>query len=123
MNLDMKILVVDDFITMRRIIKGSLKKKGFKNIFEAEDGDLALAEMRRERIDLVISDWNMPNMTGIDLLRAMRKDDDLKDIPFIMVTAEGQRENVLQAVHEGINSYVIKPFTPEILAEKIQKVF
>ena len=123
MNLGMKILVVDDFITMRRIIKGSLKKKGFNNVVEAEDGDIALAEMKREKIDLVISDWNMPKMTGLDLLRIMRKDEDLKDIPFIMVTAEGQRENVLQAVHEGVNNYVVKPFTPEILAEKIQKVF
>lgn len=123
MNLDMNILVVDDFVTMRRIIKGSLKKIGFNNVIEAEDGHLALDELKKSKIGLVISDWNMPNMTGIELLRAIRKDKDLKDVPFIMVTAEGQRENVLHAVQEGVNNYVVKPFTPEILAEKIKKVF
>lgn len=123
MNLEMKILVVDDFITMRRIIKGSLKKIGFNNFIEAEDGDKALKELKREKIDIVISDWNMPNMTGIELLRIMRKDKDLKHIPFIMITAEGQRENVIKAVHEGVSNYVIKPFTPEILAEKMKKIF
>jgi two-component system chemotaxis response regulator CheY len=123
MNLDMNILVVDDFVTMRRIIKGSLKKIGFNNVIEAEDGHLALDELKKSKIGLVISDWNMPNMTGIELLRTIRKDKDLKDVPFIMVTAEGQRENVLHAVQEGVNNYVVKPFTPEILAEKIKKVF
>ena len=123
MDSEMRILVVDDFITMRRIIKGSLKKIGFNNVIEAEDGSMALTEMKKEKVDLVISDWNMPHMTGIELLKAIRKDEHLKDVPFIMVTAEGQRENVLNAVHEGVNNYVIKPFTPEILAEKIKKVF
>jgi two-component system chemotaxis response regulator CheY len=123
MNLGMKILIVDDFITMRRIIKGSLKKIGFNNIIEAEDGNMALSEMKKDKIDLVISDWNMPHMTGLELLKAIRKDQALKDVPFIMVTAEGQRENVLHAVQEGVNNYVIKPFTPEVLAEKIKKVF
>ena len=108
---------------MRRIIKGSLKKIGFNNIIEAEDGNMALSEMKKDKIDLVISDWNMPHMTGLELLKAIRKDQALKDVPFIMVTAEGQRENVLHAVQEGVNNYVIKPFTPEVLAEKIKKVF
>lgn len=123
MNFEMKVLVVDDFVTMRRIIKGSLKKIGFNNFIEAEDGHLALEEMKKAKIGLVISDWNMPNMTGIELLRTIRNDKDFKKVPFIMVTAEGQRANVLQAVQEGVNNYVVKPFTPEILAEKIKKVF
>ena len=118
----MKVLVVDDFATMRRIVKGVLKQLGFGNIIEAEDGAAALNELKREKIGLIVSDWNMPNMTGLDLLRAVRGDGELKGIPFIMVTAEGQKENIIEAVKAGVSNYVVKPFTPETFGEKVQKV-
>ena len=123
MDTSMKVLVVDDFATMRRIIKGVLEQFGFNNIVEAEDGSLAIEELKKEQFGLIISDWNMPNMTGLDLLKAVRGDADLKDIPFIMVTAEGQKENVVEAVKAGVSNYIIKPFTPETFGEKIHKVF
>lgn len=119
----MKVLVVDDFATMRRIVKGVLKQLGFTDIIEAEDGDLALEELKKEKVGLIVSDWNMPNMTGLDLLKAVRGDDSLKSIPFIMVTAEGQKENVVEAVKSGVSNYIVKPFTPETFNEKLQKVF
>ena len=122
MDFNIQVLVVDDFATMRNIVKTSLKKIGFKNITEAEDGDIALGILKKERIDLVLADWNMPNMKGLDLLKEIRKDEKLKALPFIMVTAEGQKENIVEAVQAGVNSYIIKPFTPEILKDKIQKV-
>lgn len=118
-----KVLVVDDFATMRRIVKGVLKQLGFSDIIEAEDGSLALEELKKEKIGLIVSDWNMPNMTGLDLLKAVRGDDNLKGIPFIMVTAEGQKENVVEAVKSGVSNYIVKPFTPETFNEKLQKVF
>ncbi len=123
MDLGMMVLVVDDFATMRRIIKGVLKQLGFSNIIEAEDGCLALEELKKEEIGLIVSDWNMPNMSGLDLLKAVRGDEDLKGIPFIMVTAEGQKESVLEAVKAGVSNYIIKPFTPETFGEKLKKVF
>jgi len=119
----MKVLVVDDFATMRRIVKGVLKQLGFNNIIEAEDGSMALDELKREDIGLIVSDWNMPNMTGLDLLKAVRGDANLKGIPFIMVTAEGQKENVVEAVKCGVSNYIVKPFTPETFGEKLNKVF
>jgi len=119
----MKVLVVDDFATMRRIVKGVLKQLGFSDIIEAEDGSLALEELKKEKVGLIVSDWNMPNMTGLDLLKAVRGDDSLKSIPFIMVTAEGQKENVVEAVKCGVSNYIVKPFTPETFNEKLQKVF
>jgi two-component system chemotaxis response regulator CheY len=119
----MKILVVDDFATMRRIVKGVLKQLGFTNIIEAEDGTNALEELKKEKVGLIVSDWNMPNMTGLDLLRAVREDMNLKSIPFLMVTAEGQKENVVEAVKAGVNNYIVKPFTPETFNEKLKKVF
>jgi two-component system chemotaxis response regulator CheY len=119
----MKVLVVDDFATMRRIVKGVLRQLGFSNIIEAEDGTVALTELKKEKIGLIVSDWNMPNMTGLDLLKAVRRDGELKGIPFIMVTAEGQKENVIEAVKAGVSNYVVKPFTPETFGEKLQKVF
>ena len=122
MDFNIQVLVVDDFATMRNIVKTSLKKIGFKNITEAEDGDIALVILKKEKIDLVLADWNMPNMKGLDLLKEIRKDEKLKALPFIMVTAEGQKENIVEAVQAGVNSYIIKPFTPEILKDKIQKV-
>ncbi|MBW1924094.1 MAG: chemotaxis response regulator CheY [Deltaproteobacteria bacterium] len=122
MNVDIKVLVVDDFATMRRIVKGALKQLGFKNIAEAEDGVTALQELKREAYGLVLSDWNMPNMTGLDLLKAVRSEESLKHLPFIMITAEGQKESVLQAVQAGVSNYIVKPFTPETLNEKLKTV-
>ena len=118
-----KVLVVDDFATMRRIIKGVLKQLGFANIVEAEDGKMALDELQKDTFGLIVSDWNMPNMTGLDLLKAVKSDENLKKIPFIMVTAEGQKENVIEAVKAGVNNYVVKPFTPETFGVKLAKVF
>jgi two-component system chemotaxis response regulator CheY len=120
---NIKVLVVDDFATMRRIVKGVLKQLGFQEIIEAENGSAALEELKREQVGLIVSDWNMPKMTGLDLLKAVRGDDNLKGIPFIMVTAEGQKENVMEAVKAGVNNYIVKPFTPETFNEKLQKVF
>jgi len=120
MDTSIKVLVVDDFATMRRIVKGVLKQLGFNNIVEAEDGSIALDTLKKEEIGLIISDWNMPNMTGLDLLKAVRGDNGLKGIPFIMVTAEGLKENVLEAVKVGVTNYIVKPFTPESFSEKVQ---
>ena len=123
MDFNMKIMVVDDFATMRRIVKGALKQLGFKNIIEAEDGSAALQELKKETVGLIVSDWNMPKMTGLELLKAVRGDETLKGVPFIMVTAEGQKENIVEAVKAGVSNYVMKPFSPETLKEKIDKVF
>ena len=118
-----KVLVVDDFATMRRIVKGVLKQLGFTDIIEAEDGDVALKELQRENVGLIVSDWNMPNMTGLDLLKEVRGNEKLKNIPFLMVTAEGQKENVVQAVQAGVSNYIVKPFTPETFNAKLEKIF
>ena len=122
MDLDMIVLVVDDFASMRRIVKNVLKQMGFKKIIEAEDGSSALQVLKKEEIGLVLCDWNMPRMTGIDLLKAVRSDESLKDIPFLMVTAEGQKDNVVEAVQAGVSNYIMKPFTAEGLEEKVKKV-
>jgi two-component system chemotaxis response regulator CheY len=114
--------VVDDFATMRRIIKGALKQIGFSSIIEADDGNSALRELKSQDFGLILSDWNMPNMTGIDLLKAAKSDESLKDIPFIMVTAAGQKDNVMEALQAGVSNYIMKPFTPQALEEKIKKV-
>ncbi|RZD16244.1 MAG: response regulator [Candidatus Acididesulfobacter guangdongensis] len=119
----MKILVVDDFSTMRRIIKNILKQIGFSDIDEAENGQVALSKLNDNSYDLVVSDWNMPEMTGIELLKAVRATDGIKDIPFLMVTAEAKKENVVEAVKAGVNNYIVKPFTAEVLQEKIEKIF
>ena len=119
----MKILTVDDFSTMRRIIKSMLRQLGYNNIVEAEDGAAALNLMQREKVDFVISDWNMPHMSGLDLLRAIRVDENLKPIPFLLVTAEALKEYVVEAVKAGVNNYVVKPFTAETLKEKIDTIF
>lgn len=123
MDLNIKVLVVDDFATMRRIIKGVLKQLGFSNIVEAEDGDIALEELKKDEYGLILADWNMPNMSGLELLKAVRSDKNLQRIPFVMVTAEGQKDNILEAVKAGVSNYVIKPFTPETINEKLKKVF
>ena len=123
LNTNIKILVVDDFATMRKIIKNILTQIGFKDIIEADDGTTALELLKKQKVDLIISDWNMPKMNGLELLKSVRSDDNLKDIRFIMVTAEAQKENVIEAIKHGVNQYVVKPFTPETLKEKLEKVF
>jgi two-component system chemotaxis response regulator CheY len=118
----MKILVVDDFGTMRRIIKNILRQIGYANIFEADNGLSALDVLRQEKIDFIISDWNMPQMPGIELLKAVRASEEWKDLPFLMVTAEGQKENVLEAVKYRVRNYIVKPFTPGTFTEKINQI-
>jgi two-component system chemotaxis response regulator CheY len=123
MDLSMKILIVDDFATMRRIMKNILKQIGFTNILEADDGTTAMEQLSKSSVDLIISDWNMPKMTGLDLLKEVRKTDGLKDVPFLMVTAEAQKQNVIDAVQAGVTNYVVKPFTAEAISEKLEKIF
>lgn len=123
LDFNMKILIVDDFSTMRRIEKNILKHIGFSHIDEAGDGKEALQKLKSKKYDLVISDWNMPVMEGIELLRAVRRDDDLKHLPFLMVTAEAEKASVLMAIKEGVSNYVVKPFTEEVIKGKIQQIF
>lgn len=119
----MKILVVDDFSTMRRIIRNILKQLGYGNIEEAEDGDVAFEKLKEGDYDFVVTDWNMPNMTGLDLLKAIRSNEKLKDMKVLLVTAEAEKENVVQAAQAGVNDYVVKPFTADILEQKIGRIF
>ena len=123
LDFKIKVLVVDDFSTMRRILKNILKQIGYSDIEEAEDGNSALARLRQGGFGLVVSDWNMPNMTGLDLLKAIRADNALNNMPVLMVTAEAKKENVMDAIKAGVNNYVVKPFTADILKEKIEKIF
>ncbi|NRB24722.1 chemotaxis response regulator CheY [Shewanella sp.] len=123
MDKNMKILVVDDFSTMRRIIKNLLRDLGFNNTQEADDGTTALPMLQKGDFDFVVTDWNMPGMQGIDLLKAIRADDDLKNIPVLMVTAEAKREQIIAAAQAGVNGYVVKPFTAATLKEKLDKIF
>ena len=120
---NMKILVVDDMSTMRRIVKNILKQLGFNNLEEAENGQEALTKLKADTYGFVVSDWNMPVMMGIDMLRAIRADEKLKKIPGLMVTAEAQKENLMEAVQAGVSNYVVKPFTAETMQEKINKIF
>ncbi len=120
---NMKVMIVDDFATMRRIVKNILTQLGFKNFVEADDGSVAWEMLQKEPVDFIISDWNMPKMTGIELLKKVRADDKLKDTPFLMVTAEAQKENIVEAVKAKVSNYIVKPFTPETLGEKIEKIF
>lgn len=122
MDKHIKILVVDDFATMRKVIRNLLKQVGYENIVEAEDGVIALKTLKSQKIDLVVSDWNMPNMTGLELLKAVRSDEELKSTPFLMVTAEALQDNVLAAVKAGVSNYIVKPFTAETLNDKITKI-
>ncbi len=119
------ILVVDDFSTMRRIVKTALRQLGFENVTEAEDGVAALQRLKHsgQNFQLIISDWNMPNMMGIDLLKAVRADESIRKIPFVMVTAEAQQENVIEAAKAGVTNYIVKPFTTEALQQKLEAVF
>jgi two-component system chemotaxis response regulator CheY len=120
---DMKVLVVDDFATMRRIVKNILTQLGFKNIVEADDGATAVDLLKNEKVDLIISDWNMPKMTGLELLQHVRADASMADVPFVMVTAEAQQDNIILAVKAKVSQYIVKPFTAETLGEKLEKVF
>jgi two-component system chemotaxis response regulator CheY len=120
---DMRILTVDDFSTMRRIIRNILRQLGYNNIVEADDGTAAMKVLETEEIHFVISDWNMPNMSGLELLKAMRGHDKLQKIPVLLVTAEALKENVVEAVKAGVNGYIVKPFTAEVLKEKIDGIF
>ncbi|MCP4114784.1 MAG: response regulator [Desulfobacteraceae bacterium] len=122
MDTSIKVLIVDDFATMRRILKNILKQIGFKNLLEADDGTTALEVLERESVDLIISDWNMPKMTGLELLRSVRASDKYKRTPFLMVTAEAQKQNVIEAVQAGVSNYVVKPFTAEAISEKLEKI-
>ncbi len=120
---NMTVMIVDDFATMRRIVKNILTQLGFKNFVEADDGSVAWEMLQKNPADFIVSDWNMPKMTGIELLKKVRADDNLKDIPFLMVTAEAQKENIVEAVKARVSNYIVKPFTPETLGEKIEKIF
>ena len=122
-NPDMDVLIVDDASAMRRILRGLLRELGFKHIREAENGKTALEELQRHKADFVVADWNMPVMTGIDLLRAIRADEALKSIPVLMVTAEAKQENIIAAVQAGVNNYIVKPFNAATLQEKLNKIF
>jgi two-component system, chemotaxis family, chemotaxis protein CheY len=119
----MPILVVDDFSTMRRIVKNSLRQLGFENLTEAEDGQIAYSKLQNSEFKFIVSDWNMPNMMGIDLLRAVRGNEKLKNIPFMMVTAESQKENVIEAAKAGVSNYIIKPFTVDTFEQKMSQIF
>lgn len=123
MNKDMKILVVDDFSTMRRIIKNLLRELGFNNIAEADDGSTALPMLQMGHFNFLITDWNMPKMPGIELLRAVRADQRLASLPVLLVTAEARREQIIEAAQAGVNGYIVKPFSAETLQEKINKIF
>ncbi|NZA27880.1 chemotaxis response regulator CheY [Luteimonas sp. SJ-92] len=123
MNKNMRIMIVDDFSTMRRIIRNLLADLGFTNTAEAEDGHSALAALRQAPFDFVVTDWNMPGMTGIDLLREIRADAALRALPVLMVTAEAKREQIIEAAQCGVNGYIIKPFTAQTLEEKLSKIF
>ena len=123
MDKNMKILIVDDFSTMRRIIKNLLRDLGFTNTAEADDGTTALPMLKSGSFDFLVTDWNMPGMTGIDLLRNIRADAKLKHLPVMMVTAEAKREQIIEAAQCGVNGYIIKPFTAQTLEEKLGKVF
>ncbi|MFO7748712.1 MAG: chemotaxis response regulator CheY [Desulfobacteraceae bacterium] len=122
MDTSIKVLIVDDFATMRRILKNILKQIGFKNLLEADDGTTALEVLEKQSVDLVISDWNMPKMTGLELLKAVRAHEHYAKVPFLMVTAEAQKQNVIEAVQAGVSNYVVKPFTAEAISEKLEKI-
>lgn len=123
MDKNMKILIVDDFSTMRRIIKNLLRDLGFNNTTEADDGSTALPMLQNGNFDFLITDWNMPGMQGIDLLKAVRSDSKLSKLPVLLVTAEAKKEQIVEAAQAGVNGYIVKPFTAATLKEKIEKIF
>ena len=120
---ELKFLVVDDFSTMRRIVRNILRQLGFQNVVEADDGTSAWDVLNREKIDFIVSDWNMPQMTGIELLRKVRASEQFAHIPFLMVTAEAQQENIIEAVQAKVSNYIVKPFTADTMKQKIDKIF
>jgi len=120
---DLKILVVDDFPTMRRIVKTLLKQNGFHNFVDAEDGEQAYRILQEHGdFEMIISDWNMPNMTGLEFLKTVRSDAKFKHLPFLMVTAEAEKENIIEAVKSGVSNYIVKPFTGQALKDKLEKI-
>jgi two-component system chemotaxis response regulator CheY len=119
----LKFLVVDDFSTMRRIVRNLLKELGFNNVEEAEDGAIALGRLKSGGIDFVVTDWNMPNMDGLTLLQSIRSDPALKHLPVLMITAEAKKENIIAAAQAGASGYIVKPFTAATLSEKLNKIF
>ncbi|MBI4681973.1 MAG: chemotaxis response regulator CheY [Nitrospirae bacterium] len=121
-DLSIKVLVVDDFSTMRRIVKNLLRQIGYSNIDEAEDGAQAFSKLKNGGYGFVVSDWNMPNMDGLELIKAVRSDPELKGLPILMVTAEAEKEKVITAIQAGVNNYIVKPFTGEVLKEKMDKI-
>ncbi|MAG77087.1 MULTISPECIES: chemotaxis response regulator CheY [Thalassotalea] len=123
MDKNMKVLVVDDFSTMRRIVKNLLRDLGFTNIQEADDGSTALPMLQGGDFDFVVTDWNMPGMQGIDLLKAIRADEKLAHIPVLLITAEAKKEQIVMAAQAGVNGYIVKPFTAATLKEKLDKIF
>lgn len=120
---DARILVVDDFATMRRILKSILKQLGYTVVEEADNGSAAMDKLHGEQFDFVITDWSMPQMNGLDLVRAIRADERLKGTPVLMVAGESLKENVIEAVHAGVSNYVVKPFTAEVIREKMTRIF
>ncbi|MDA8095415.1 MAG: chemotaxis response regulator CheY [Betaproteobacteria bacterium] len=120
---NIKFLIVDDFSTMRRIVRNLLKELGFNNADEAEDGVAALHKLRGGGFEFVVSDWNMPNMTGLELLKSIRADAALKHLPVLMITAEAKKENIIEAAQAGASGYIVKPFTAATLEEKLNKIF
>ena len=119
----MRILIVDDFATMRKIVRNLLKQLGFTNVDEADDGSTAIEKLKADTFDFVITDWNMPKVTGLELIKSIRADEKTKKTPILMVTAEADKENVIQAAQAGVNDYVVKPFSAEVLTGKIDKIF
>ena len=122
MSSELRFLVVDDFSTMRRIVKNLLQELGYANVQEADDGNTALPMLKNGNFDFVITDWNMPQMPGLELLKAVRADEKLKHLPVLMVTAEAKREQIVEAAQAGVSGYVIKPFTAQTLSEKLNKI-
>jgi len=120
---DMRVLIVDDFATMRRIIRNILRQLGFNNVVEADDGTTAWDVINSDKIDFIVSDWNMPNMPGIDLLRKVRESEVYGNTPFLMVTAEAQQENIIEAAQAKVSNYIVKPFTADTMKMKIDKIF
>ena len=123
MDMNIKILVADDFPEVTRVIRNILKNIGFTNIREADSGKAVLRALKKEKYDLILCDWNMPDMTGVEVLKKIRSDDELKEIPFIMVTAEAEKEKILEAIKAGVSNYIVKPFTAQAISEAIKKVF
>lgn len=122
LDTNLRVLIIDDFATMRKIEKNILGQLGIKNVDEADDGSTALPKLQANQYDVVLLDWNMPTMTGLELLKAMRADENLKNVPVIMVTAEALKDNIVAAAQAGVNDYVVKPFTAGTLEEKLKKV-